>query len=147
MVTTSPKEIRNDRHRIAVLALSNISPNPGDEYFADGMTEEIILSLSKISRLHVIARTSTLKYKNQGKTIAEIGRELGVGSILEGSVRKADDKIRIAVNLIDANTQEQVWSNQFERSFQDIFAIQSEIAKKIAASLKVEILQKRKETG
>ena len=144
MVTTSPKEIRNDRHRIAVLALSNISPNPGDEYFADGMTEEIILSLSKISRLHVIARTSTLKYKNQGKTIAEIGRELGVGSILEGSVRKADDKIRIAVTLIDANTQEQVWSNQFERSFQDIFAIQSEIAKKIAASLKVEILQKEK---
>ncbi|MEX1071909.1 MAG: tetratricopeptide repeat protein [Anaerolineales bacterium] len=132
------------RNRIAVLPLSNISPNPGDEYFADGMTEEIILTLSKISKLHVIARTSTLKYKNQAKSIAEIGKELGVGSILEGSVRKANDKIRIAVNLIDTVTQEQVWSNQFDRSFQDIFNIQSEIAKKIAASLKVEILQKEK---
>lgn len=137
-------EASQDRRRIAVLAFSNISPDPGNEYFADGMTEEIILTLSKISKLHVIARTSTIKYKSQTKSIAEIGKELGVGSIVEGSVRKAGDVIRIAVNLIDANTQEQVWSNQFDRSFQDIFSIQSEIAKKIAASLKVEILQKEK---
>ncbi len=140
----SLNEASKDRRRIAVLAFSNISPNPDDEYFAQGMTEEIILTLSKISKLHVIARTSSIKYKNQTKSIAEIGEELGVGSIVEGSVRKAGDKIRIAVNLIDTNTQEQVWSNQFDRSFQDIFSIQSEIAKKIAASLKVEILQKEK---
>jgi TolB-like protein/Flp pilus assembly protein TadD len=133
-----------DRHRIAVLPFQNISRDPNDEYFADGMTEEIVQTLSKISNLHVIARTSTLKYKDQKKSAREIATELGVGSILEGSVRKAEGKVRISVNLIDANSQEQSWSNQFDRDFKDIFIIQSEIAEKIAAALQVEIPEREK---
>lgn len=130
-----------DKTRMAVLPLANISPNPSDEYFADGLTEELISTASKIRGLKVIARTSIIKYKDGKKSAEEIGRELKVGTILEGSVRKAGDNFRISVQLIDTETSEHLWGENYDRKIEDIFAIQSEISQKIASSLKVKISQ------
>lgn len=123
------KEPSHSRLRLAVLPLSNISNDPKDEYFADGMTEEIISNLSKIGGLNVIARTSIMKYKAIDKNISQIGNELMVGTILEGSVRKSENKARITVQLINVSTQEPTWSKYYDRELKDIFMIQSEIAK------------------
>nr|WP_262890519.1 adenylate/guanylate cyclase domain-containing protein [Rhodocytophaga rosea] len=133
------------RFRLAVLPLSNISSDTQDEYFADGMTEELISNLSKIGGLNVIARTSIMKYKNMNKDIAEIGDELMVGSILEGSVRKFENKARITVQLIDVATQENLWSMDYDRELRDIFMIQSEIAQSVADELKVRLVSTEKE--
>lgn len=126
-------------HRLAVLPLGNISPDPGDAYFADGMTEELILALSQGTDLRVVARTSAMRYKGSAKSMAEIGRELDVRSVLEGSVRKAGSRVRITVQLIDAATEEHRWSQVYERDLEDIFAIQSDIAQRVAQALEVEI--------
>ncbi|MFN2439013.1 MAG: adenylate/guanylate cyclase domain-containing protein, partial [Chitinophagaceae bacterium] len=131
--------------RLAVLPLSNISNNEQDEYFADGMTEEIISNLSKIGGLNVIARTSIMKYKAMDKNILQIGNELMVGTILEGSVRKSENKARINVKLIDVSTQEPTWSKDYDRELKDIFMIQSEIAQNVASELKVRLLSSEKE--
>lgn len=131
--------------RLAVLPLANISNNASDEFFADGMTEELISSLSKIGGLNVIARTSVMKYKSTNKDIAQISRELMVGTILEGSVRKIANKARITVQLIDASTQEHIWSMDYDREIKDIFMIQSEIASNVANELKVRLLSSEKE--
>ncbi|MBL7135126.1 MAG: protein kinase, partial [Candidatus Marinimicrobia bacterium] len=128
------------RYRIAVLPLTNIGPNPEDEYFADGMTEELISTLSKINELRVIARTSIMQYKNIAKSVAEIGRELKVGNVLEGSIRKAADKLRITVQLIDSQSQEYLWSQDYDREFKDIFTIQSDIAHRVADALRVQLM-------
>jgi len=125
------------RLRIAVLPLENIGEDEQNEYFADGMTEELISSLSKINNLHVIARSSIMKYKNAPKGITEIGEELNVGTILEGAVRRSGNKARITVQLIDVLTQEHIWSTGYDRDIQDIFVIQSEIAQHVASKLKV----------
>ena len=129
-----------DKRRIAVLPLMNISPDPQDEYFTDGMTEEIIYTLSKIRKLKVIAQTSVMTYKGQRKKIAEIGQELRVGTVLEGSVRKADSKLRITVQLVDVQSEEHLWSKAYDRDLEDVFAIQSDIAEKVAQALEVELL-------
>jgi TolB-like protein/Tfp pilus assembly protein PilF len=131
---------RLSRKRIAVLPFANISPSPDDEYFADGMTEELISSLSKIRDLGVTARTSTMRYKDPKKSAVEIGHELEVGYLMEGSVRKAGNRIRITVQLIDALTEEHIWSENYDRELQDVFAIQSEIAAHIGKALKVKLL-------
>lgn len=131
--------------RLAVLPLANISNNASDEFFADGMTEELISSLSKIGGLNVIARTSVMKYKATNKDITQISRELMVGTILEGSVRKIANKARITVQLIDASTQEHIWSMDYDREIKDIFKIQSEIASNVANELKVRLLSSEKE--
>jgi adenylate cyclase len=128
-------------YRIAVLPLANISPNPSDEYFADGMTEELIATLSKLSGLGVIARTSILRYKGLTKPVAEIGKELSVATVLEGSVRIAGKKIRITAQLIDTTTEEHVWSEVYDRELEDVFAIQSDIARRIAQALKIKVLK------
>jgi adenylate cyclase len=133
------------KNRLAVLPLKNISNDPKDEYFADGMTEELISSISKIGELNVIARTSTMKYKETSKDISQIGRELMVGTVLEGSVRKMGNKARISVQLIDASNQEHLWSMEYDRELSDIFTIQSEIATNIAKELKVRLVQSEKE--
>ncbi|MBL7697903.1 MAG: tetratricopeptide repeat protein [Chitinophagaceae bacterium] len=137
----SPK----NKFRLAVLPLKNISNNQDDEYFADGMTEELISSISKISGLNVIARTSTMRYKQTSKDISQIGRELSVGTVLEGSVRKIANKARITVQLIDAENQENLWSMDYDRELSDIFSIQSEIATSIAKELKVLLAPAEKE--
>jgi adenylate cyclase len=129
-----------DRKRVAILPFANMSPDPQDEYFADGITEEIISTASKISGLSVIARTSVMRYKTGTKGIDEIGRELNVGAILEGSLRKAGNRLRITAQLIDSNGSQHLWSEKYDREFKDVFDIQSDIAQKVAESLKVYLL-------
>src|SRR5713101_4743413 len=124
-----------DRNRLAVLPPANISPDPRDEYFADGLTEELITRLSEVSGLKVIARTSMMNYKGKGKSAREIGKELGVSSIVEGSVRKAGNRMRVTVQLIDPATEEHLWASHYDRDLDDIFAIQTEIADKVANAL------------
>jgi adenylate cyclase len=126
-----------DRYRIAVLPFTNISADPEDEYFSDGMTEELISKLSRLRDLTVIARTSTMQYKESGKGIAEIGRELQVGTILEGSVRKAGDRLRITAQLVDVASLGHLWSQDYDRTLEDVFAIQSDVAKSVADALQV----------
>ena len=128
------------RTRVAVLPFTNISPDPKDEYFADGVTEELITAISHVHDLRVIARTSTARYRGALKSIAEIGRELGVGSVLEGSTRMAGNKVRVTAQLIDTATEEHVWSDSYDRQLDDIFTIQSEIAKSVSEALKVQLL-------
>ncbi len=128
------------KDRIAILPFSNISRDQADEYFADGMTEEVISSVSKVRGLRVIARTSVMRFKAQDRPIAEIGRELNVGSILEGSVRKEGEKIRISVQLVEASSEEPRWSQEYDREIKDVFAIQSDIAQKVAGALQVQML-------
>jgi adenylate cyclase len=130
-----------DRARIAVLPFANISSSPGDDYFADGMTEELIATLSRIRNLGVIARTSVTRYKGLTKPVANIGRELNVGTVLEGSVRVAGTKLRITAQLIDVATEEHLWSQTYDRELEDVFAIQSDIAKRIAKELKIKLLR------
>jgi TolB-like protein/Tfp pilus assembly protein PilF len=130
-----------DKKRIAVLPFANISPSPSDEYFSDGMTEELIATLSRIKNLGVIARTSIIRYKGLTKPVAEIGRELNVGTVLEGSVRVAGKKLRITAQLIDAATEEHLWAETYDRNLEDAFAIQTDIAKRITKALKVRVLQ------
>ncbi|MCI4319293.1 MAG: hypothetical protein L3K23_04060 [Thermoplasmata archaeon] len=123
--------------RIAVLPLANMSPDPQDEFFADGLTEEIIAELSRVPGLRVIARTSVMRYRGARKGVSEIGRELRVGSILEGSVRRAGTRIRVTAQLVDAATEEHLWSERYDRELVDIFAIQSDVAKEVATALNV----------
>lgn len=131
--------------RLAVLPLTNISPDPKDEYFADGLTEELISILSQIRGLRVIARTSVSQYNATSKTVSQIGGELGVGSVLEGSVRKAGNRIRITLQLIDVASQEHTWSASYNRELDDIFAIQAEVAERTASVLRVELLKSDRE--
>jgi adenylate cyclase len=128
------------RSRLAVLPLSNISPDPHDEYIADGLTEELITVLSKLSGVRVIARTSVNQYKSTTKPVSQIGTELGVGSVLEGSVRKAGNRVRITLQLIDVGTQEHLWANTYDRELDDVFAIQTDIAERTAHGLRVELV-------
>jgi len=125
--------------RIAVLPFANISSDPKDEYFADGLTEELITILTQLRGLRVIARTSVLPYKSAPKPIAVIAEELGVSTVLEGSVRKAGDRLRITVQLIDASTQEHTWSESYDRQLEDVFAVQSDVAKKVAERLQIRV--------
>jgi adenylate cyclase len=131
--------------RLAVLPLTNISPDPQDDYFAEGLTEELISVLSQIRGLRVIARTSVSQYKGTTKSIAQIGSELGVSSILEGSVRKAGNQVRISIQLIDARTQEHLWAKAYDRTIENVFAIQADIAEQTAGAFKVEFLGSERE--
>jgi len=141
---SDPNKLIPGRERIAILPFANISPDPQDEYFADGMTEELISTLSKIETLKVISRTSVMRYKHSDKSVEEISRELNVGSILEGSVRKAANDLRITVKLIDVQKDEHLWSKDYERRLENVFAVQKEIAHKIVESLPIDILPRDK---
>lgn len=143
--TLSNQESSHSELRLAVLPFKNISTNPDDEYFADGMTEELISTLAKIGGLNVIARTSVMKYKITNKDIFQIGNELMVGTILEGSVRKTADKARITVTLVDASNQERIWSDEYTRELKDIFMVQSEIAQDVASELQIRLVSSEKE--
>ena len=135
-----------EKRRIAVMPFTNISPDPRDEYFADGMTEELISTLSRIGELRVISRTSVMHYKGTSKNLGEIARELRVGSILEGSVRKASDDLRITAQLIDTGNDEHLWSQDYDRRLENVFAIQREIAQSVAEVLKVRLLSGEKKS-
>ena len=137
-IATPPAQ--NLKDRIAVLPFTNISQDKDEEYFVEGLTEELISSASRTQGLRVIARTSVMKYKGTSKPISEISRELGVGHILEGSVRKAGNRIRISVQLVDPSDQDLKWSQQYDREVSDIFAIQSDISNRVAQALRLQIL-------
>jgi TolB-like protein/Tfp pilus assembly protein PilF len=120
---------------IAVLPFENLSADKANEYFADGIQEEILTRLSRIADLKVISRTSTQRYKNTAEPMAGIAKQLGVANILEGSVRKAGDSVRVHVQLIDAETDAHLWAERYDRQLDDIFAVESDIAAKIANAL------------
>lgn len=126
--------------RLAVLPFVNISPDPNDEFFADGLTEEMIARLSLLRGLEVIARTSVMNYKKKEKNVTQIGRELAVGTLLEGSVRKAGNRIRVTVQLIDSNSEGHLWAESYDRNLEDFFGVQSEIAEQVAGSLQVRLI-------
>jgi TolB-like protein/Tfp pilus assembly protein PilF len=117
---------------IAVLPFINLSSNLEDEYFSDGMMLEILDYLSHIPDLKITSRTTAMHYKGSNKTLQEIGKELGVQKILEGSVRKSENKVRISVQLIDVNTDQSLWSDSYDRNLDDVFAIQRDVAKQVA---------------
>jgi adenylate cyclase len=135
-----------DKPSLAVLPFTNMSGDPEQEYFADGITEDIITDVSKISGLFVIARNSSFTYKKQSVDIKEVGRKLGVRHVLEGSVRRAGMKVRINVQLIDAATGGHVWADRFDRDLEDIFVVQDEVTQKIVQSLEVRLTGSEKST-
>ena len=137
--TSDSEEKRIAERSIAVLPFDNLSDSKEDEYFSDGITEEIITQLSKISDLMVISRTSVLQYKGTVKTIGEIGQELGVAAILEGSVRRDGDNLRITGQLIDADTDKHLWADTYDRKMENIFEIQTDVATRIAGALNARI--------
>ena len=124
---------------VAVLPFENLSPNADDAYFAAGIHEEVLNYLAKIRDLNVIARTSVRQYAGSDKPISQIARELGVGAVLEGSVRYAGQRVRIAAQLIEAETEKHLWSEIYERDLLDVFAIQADVAIKIAEALQAKL--------
>jgi len=128
-----------DKPSIAVLPFTNMSEDPKQEYFSDGITEEIITALSKVPDLFVIARNSSFTYKGKSVLIPTVGRELGVQYVLEGSVRKSGGKVRITAQLIDAKTNKHLWAERYNRDLKDIFALQDEITLKILTAVRVKL--------
>jgi adenylate cyclase len=130
---------------IAVLPFVNMSGDPENEYFADGITEDIITALSRIHGLKAISRTSAMRYRGSTKSLREIGSELGVSTILEGSVRRHGDRVRIVAQLADAHTDGHLWADTYDRKLEDIFAIQSEVASHIAQALEMSLSPRERE--
>ena len=134
-----------DKKRIAVLPFLNISPDPNDAYFADGLTEELIARLSTISGLKVIARTSIMRFRGTTKSVGEIGKELKSGTVLEGSVRKAANRLRVTAQLIDTTTEEHLWVQNYDRQLEDVFAIQIEVAQNVSDNLQTQLLSEERQ--
>jgi len=124
---------------VAVLPFENLSNDPNNAYFADGVQDEILTRLAKIGDLKVIARSSTQRYRSSGEDMREIGKQLGVAHVLEGSVQKATDNVRVRVQLIDAATATHLWAETYDRKLTDIFAVESEVATKVAAALQAKL--------
>jgi adenylate cyclase len=130
-----------DKPSIAVLPFTNMSGDPEQEYFSDGISEEIITALSKTPKLFVIARNSSFTYKGKSVWIPTVGRELGVQYVLEGSVRKAGDKVRITAQLIDAKTNKHLWAERYDRELKEIFALQDEITMNVIKALELRLTE------
>src|SRR6266478_2254958 len=124
---------------IAVLPFENLSDDKENAYFADGIQVDVLTNLSKIGDLKVISRTSVMQYKGNAPNLRDIGKALGVSNILEGSVRRSGNKVRVNVQLIDANSDEHIWANDYDRDVTDVFAIQSDLAQKIAEALQAKL--------
>jgi adenylate cyclase len=135
----------SDEPSIAVLPFVNLSGDPEQEYFSDGLTEDLITDLSRLSGLFVIARHSVFTYKGKAVKIEEVSRELEARYVLEGSVRKAGDRVRITAQLVDATTGRHLWAERYDRDLQDIFALQDEITQKIVAALAVKLTAGKQE--
>ncbi len=136
------RQHENFEKSVAVLPFVNLSNDPEQEYFSDGMVDEILDNLFKVGELKVISRTSSMRYKDTKLTLKEIASELGVSAILEGSVRKIGNNVRITAQLIDTQTDTHLWSETYERNLSDIFSIQSEVAKNVALALKATLTSK-----
>ena len=130
---------------VAVLPFANRSPSPDDEYFADGMTDELINALAKVPGLHVVSRTSCFAFKGRSEDAREIGRRLQVATVLEGSIRRAGPRLRVATQLINVADGFLLWSESFDREAEDVFAIQDEIARAISSALRGRLLDPRAE--
>ena len=130
------KQSRSTERSLAVLPFENLSEDKANAYFADGMQDEIITRLAKIGELKVISRSSTERYRSKAENVAEIARQLGVAHLVEGSVQKVGDRVRINVQLIAAQNDEHLWAEIYDRNLTDIFAVQSELATRIAESLR-----------
>ncbi|MDH5556809.1 MAG: hypothetical protein OEZ03_05625, partial [Alphaproteobacteria bacterium] len=130
---------------IAVLPFKNLSGDPDQDYFADGVTEDLITDLSQLSGLLVIARNSTFKYKDRPVSPQQIGEELGVRYLLEGSMRRAAGRIRVNAKLIEAQSGHHLWAERFDRELTDVFALQDEVVEKIVTALKIEVTQRERE--
>jgi adenylate cyclase len=130
-----------DKPSLAVLPFVNMSGDPEQEYFSDGITEDLITDLSRLSGLFVIARNSSFYYKGKTVKVQEVGKELGVRYVLEGSVRRAGDRVRITAQLVDAPTGHHLWAERYDRELHDIFALQDEITQEIVSNLGVEVRQ------
>jgi adenylate cyclase len=128
-----------DKPSIAVLPFVNMSEDPSQEYFSDGLTEDLITALSKLSGLFVISRNSVFTYKGKAVKVTDVSRELGVRYVLEGSVRKANNQVRVTAQLVDATTDHHIWAERYDRPLQDIFAVQDEIVRKIITTLKLQL--------
>ena len=131
---------REEKASLAVLPFVNLSPDPENEYFSDGITDELMGALGKLPGLRVAARASSFSFKGKERDLRDIGQRLRVGAVLEGSVRKAGNRIRISAQLVDVNEGYQLWSETYERDLRDVFAVQDEIARTIAAELKLKLL-------
>ena len=140
LLGTRPGEIRS----IAVLPLENLSRDRDQEYFADGMTDELTTDLSKIGALRVVSRTSAMHYKGSNKTVPEIARELNVDGVVEGSVLRSGDRIRITAQLIQASTDAHIWAETYERDMGDVLKLQSEVAQAIAQKVRVQLTPQQK---
>jgi adenylate cyclase len=136
---TAPALAPPDKPSIAVLAFQNMSGDPEQEYFADGITEDVITDLSKVGGLLVIARNSSFAYKGKTVDIRLAARELGVRSVLEGSIRRAGNRVRITAQLIDAETGGHLWADRFDRELSDVFAVQDEVTRRIVDALKIKL--------
>ena len=130
-----------DKPSIAVLPFQNMSGDPEQEFFADGMSEDIITALSRLPNLVVIARNSTFVYKGRAIDVREVGRDLGVSHVLEGSIRKSGDRLRITVQLVDAGAGGHVWAERYDRKLDDIFAVQDEITHNVVVELQVKLVR------
>jgi adenylate cyclase len=133
----------HDTSAIAVLPFADMSAGRDQDYLCEGLAEELINALTNIDGLRVVARTVSFQFREAGGDIRAIGQQLGVGTLLEGSVRKADDRLRVSVQLIDVGTGYHRWSQRFDRTLDDVFAIQDEIAQSVAASLRGGVLSHR----
>jgi adenylate cyclase len=136
-----PKLALPDGPSIAVLPFQNMSGDPEQEYFSDGITEDLITDLSKLSGLLVIARNSTFTYKGRSVDVRQVGRDFGVSHVLEGSVRRTGDRVRITAQLIDSAAAHHLWAERYDRRLEDIFAVQDEITREIVAALDVKLLR------
>jgi adenylate cyclase len=128
-----------DKPTIAVLPFTNMSGDAEQEYFADGMTEDLITDISKISSIDVIARNSTFSYKGQAPDVREVGRDLGASHVIEGSIRKAGNTVRITIQLIDALDGKHVWAERYDRELKDVFVIQDEVIREIIIALSLKL--------
>ena len=129
-----------DKPSIAVLPFTNMSGDPEQEYFSDGITEDIITALSRLRWFFVIARNSTFVYKGQAADVKQVGRDLGVRYVLEGSVRKSGQRVRITGQLMDAMTGNHIWAERYDRELTDIFALQDEITASVTAAIEPKLL-------
>jgi len=140
-LATSPSHIES----IAVLPLENLSRDPEQDYFADGMTEALITSLSKIGALRVISRTSTMRYKKTDKTLPQIARELNVDAVVEGTVLRSGERVRISAQLVQASTDTHLWAESYERDLRDVLQLQSEIARAVARGVETKLTPSEQE--
>ncbi len=135
MIPSGDKSASGWENSIAVLPFTDLSPDKDQEYFCVGMTDKILTSLSRLRVIKVIPRTSVMQYINTEKTIPEIGQELQVQNVLEGSIFKAGDRIRVTAQLISTSSHAHLWADDYERNLEDIFDIQDDISEKIASAL------------